>query len=155
MAVLIFKVTKDDSIGIVQVYAPTSKAKEEEMTLFYDDVEAAQALINDCEWKNVMGDLNSKIGSRSTHEKDVMGPFGYGTRNERGERLIRFCRKTELFIGNTLLKKRLCRNWTWSLDLQTKNEIDFILTPARNKNLITNVEVLNNFTLQRITGWSE
>jgi hypothetical protein len=145
VAVLILNVTKDDSIGIIQVYAPTSKAKEEEMKIFYDDVEEAQALINDCEWKVVMGDWNSKIGSRSTHERDVMGPFGYGTRNERGERLIRFCRKSELFIGNTLFKKRLCRKWTWSLDLQTKNEIDFILTPARNKNLITNVEVLNKF----------
>lgn len=143
---LILKVNKERSIGIIQAYAPTSKATDKEMDKFYQDVEKAQKEIMNCDWKIVMGDFNSKIGSRLSNECDVMGPSGYGQRNERGERLIRFCRKTELFITNTMFKKKPQQKWTWSLDLVTKNEIDFILTP--NKRCVKNIEVLNNFKFE-------
>lgn len=89
----------------------------------------------------VMGDWNSKVGVRSTHGNDVLGPHGYGIRNERGERLFRFCNKNQLFVWNTFFKKKAQQKWTWSLDLKTKNEIDMILTP--HKNFVRNVEVIN------------
>jgi Reverse transcriptase (RNA-dependent DNA polymerase) len=95
-------------------------------------------------WKVIMGDFNAKIGSRAQHEDDVMGSFGTGTRNLRGERLIRFCRENRLFITNTMFKKRSIRKWTWmSPDLKTKNEIDFFLTA--DKSNVLNVSVLNQF----------
>jgi hypothetical protein len=83
--------------------------------------------------KVVIGDFNSKIGARATHENDVMGLFGYGTRNERGERWIRFCRKNQLFVTNTMFKRKTHQKWTWrSPDFSTKNEIDFILTSSKS-----------------------
>lgn len=141
VAVLILQVNDKDTLGIIQVYAPTSKASDSTMDEFYNDVEKALELMKKTSWHVVMGDFNQKIGSRSAHENDVLGSFGYGTRNERGERLIRFCRKNQLLVANTLFKKKPNRKWTWSLDLKTRNEIDFILTPHRD--CVKNVEVLN------------
>jgi hypothetical protein len=144
--VLILKINKTSTMGFVQVYAPTSKASENEMNKFYGDVEKAQKMISDCTWKIVMGDWNSKIGLSQDIECDVMGQYGYGKRNERGERLIRFCRKSQLVITNTMFKKKPQQKWTWSLDMKTKNEIDFILTP--HKNCVKNVEVLNSLDFE-------
>lgn len=140
------KVNKDESLGVVQAYAPTSKASDREIEAFYKDVEKAQIEIHDCTFKIIMGDWNAKVGSRASgtsNEADVMGFFGLGIRNERGERLIRFCRKHQLFITNTMFKKKPNKKWTWSLDLITRNEIDYILTA--HKSCVKNVEVLNRF----------
>lgn len=113
------------------------------MDTFYANIEKAQEIVNSCEWKIIIGDFNAKIGERSSHEKDVLGPFGYGIRNQRGGRLIRFCRANQLVISNTFFKKKLQQKWTWSLDQKAKNEIDFILT--QHKSCLKNVESLIDF----------
>ena len=140
--VLILKINQTSTIGFVQAYAPTSQAKDDEMDKFYSDVEIGCKEIEKCTWKIVMGDWNGKIGQRLNSESDVMGPNGYGIRNERGERLIRFCRKNQLFIANSIFKKKPQQKWTWSLDMKT----NFIMTP--HKNLVKNVEVLNGFEFE-------
>ena len=53
----------------------------------------------------VIGDFNSKIGKRNPDKNDVMGKFGYGIRNERGERLVEFAKGRKLYIANTKFRK--------------------------------------------------
>ena len=43
-----------------------------------------------------MGDFNSKIGHRDYDEEEVMGPHGFGIRNERGDKLIQFAQGQRL-----------------------------------------------------------
>lgn len=91
----------------------------------------------------VIGDLNAKIGYPKHEEHMIMGRYGYGQRNPRGERLIQYAYENHLSVMNTYFKKRNSRKWTWiSPDNNTKNEIDFIL--SYNPKVITNLEVLNN-----------
>jgi hypothetical protein len=138
-------VNDKDKIAIIQVYAPTSAASESEISSFYDDLQIA---INDfkyCKWFIVMGDFNSKIGQRENGEEDVMGPHCYGTRNERGDRMIRFARSNELYISNTIFKKRPNRKWTWrSPDGKTTNEIDFIMMRKNQCSLVNDVSVIGS-----------
>jgi hypothetical protein len=48
-----------------------------------------------------MGDFNSKTGKRKDEgEKELIGPYGIGTRNKRGDRLIQFAQEHNLFILN-------------------------------------------------------
>jgi hypothetical protein len=96
-------------------------------------------------WLICMGDFNSKIGTNSGSEDDVMGKHGYGSRNERSDRLIRFARSNELFITNSIFKKRKNRKWTWrSPDGKTTNEIDFILVPKKQYSSVINVNVMGS-----------
>lgn len=48
VAILILQINDNDHLGIVQVYAPTSKANEKEMEDFYDDVDAAFNEVSNC-----------------------------------------------------------------------------------------------------------
>ncbi|CAH2092476.1 unnamed protein product [Euphydryas editha] len=127
-------------ISIIQAYAPTERSSEEEIDQFYQDIETAHLLT---EGKViVMGDFNAKIGSPNTNHYPVLGQYGFGVNNDRGERLINHAFQYKLSIMNTFFKKKENRRWTWmSPDKKTKNEIDFIMT--NNPKLISNIEVLN------------
>lgn len=140
--VALLQLTLEDlSITLIQVYAPTEKSSEEEINQFYNDIEKAHLLSDDIVL--VMGDFNAKIGCPRVEESFIMGKYGIGERNERGERLIDFAAENKLSIMNTFFKKKESRKWTWiSPDKKTKNEIDFILT--NSPKIVTNIEVLSN-----------
>lgn len=122
----------------------TSAAPESEIDQFYDQVLTAINDVSQCTWLIVMGDFNAKIGQSTDHDDDVMGKFGFGIRNERGKRLLEFARQNQLFIANTMFKKKNYRRHTWSISA-TKNEIDFIMIRKDQKKLVKNIEVMNRF----------
>ena len=139
LAALRLKIGSTDTT-IIQVYAPTAGSAEEEINKFYSELDKVMT-----EYKAprlyVMGDFNSKIGTKNDGE-NAMGPYGTGSRNERGEKLIQFAEEHNLRILNTFYKKPNTSKWTWrSPDGKTKNEIDFILSNSREG--VRNVQVLN------------
>jgi len=74
----------------------------------------------------------------------MMGKFGVGERNDRGDRLLEFADSRGFKIMNTFFKKKASRKWTWrSPNGTTKNEIDFILT--NKPTIVKDVSVLNRF----------
>jgi exonuclease III len=146
VTVVELSINKKETLTIIQTYAPTSAASDEEMNEFYDDLQQACNEFKKSTKLIIMGDFNSKIGMRQIGEDDVLGSFGYGIRNERGAALIRFARSNEFFIANTLFKKRLTRKWTWkSPDQRTMNEIDFVLVRKSDKRAVKNVETMQRF----------
>ena len=73
------------------MYAPTSKAEEEEVEQFYEDLDKAMKCLKSQDIKIVMGDFNAKVGSERV--ENIVGPWGIGEENERGERLIEWCKE--------------------------------------------------------------
>ena len=71
---------KPFSITVIQVYAPTSNAKEAEVERFYEDL---QDLLEVTPPKIVL----FIIGDFSQETPGVTGKFGLGIRNEAGQRL--------------------------------------------------------------------
>ena len=92
---------KPFNISVIQVYAATSMSSEEEINDFYGELEE---VLNDSPKKDIkviMGDWNAKVGTDREGWETVMGRFGYGERNERGERLLDFALQHEMYICNT------------------------------------------------------
>ena len=58
-----------------------------------------------------MGDFNAVLGEDK--EDRVVGKFGLGKRNDRGERLIEFCKRQNLVITNTWFEQEKRRRYTW------------------------------------------
>lgn len=114
------KINEKSSIKLIQVYAPTSTSGNEDIDNFYDDISEA---IEDCPIKTtiIMGDFNAKLGTKQDSESKI-GSCGYGSRNERGDRLVEYLEQENLYAINTFFKKRKNRKWTWiSPDGRTKN----------------------------------
>ena len=77
-----------------------------------------------------LGDWNAKVGSQET--PGVTGKFGFGIRNEAGQRLIEFYQENPLVIANTLSQQHKGRLYTWtSPDCQHQNQIDYIFCSQR------------------------
>lgn len=99
-------------LSIIQVYAPTDAAHDEEIEAFYDTVDKALKLAE--ENVVVMGDFNAKLGQLEHKEYPITNKFGYRERNKRGERLLQFAQENNLSIMNTFFKKKSKQRWTWT-----------------------------------------
>ncbi|KAI5738261.1 hypothetical protein M8J77_004739 [Diaphorina citri] len=123
---------------LIQVYMPTSDAEDEEVDEIYKQVEEILEENGKGQVRTmIMGDFNSIVGE--TQYKNIVGKFGLGKRNERGEKLIEFCETFEFWISNTWFKNHKRRLYTWkSPGDRFRNQIDFILVNQRFKNSIKN-----------------
>ena len=93
---------KPFNITVIQVYAPTTNAKEAEW--FYDDLQDLLELTLKKDVLFTIGDWNAKVGSQEI--PGVIGKFGLGVQNETGQRLTEFCQENALVIANTLFQQQ-------------------------------------------------
>lgn len=96
--------------------------------------------LNIQEKKNIiLGNMNFKIG------KEKVGCFGPVVRNEKGKRLIQFCREMKYTIMNTFLKlpSRFLYTWKSTADNHYKigrNEIDFVIISRKYRKPVASCE---------------
>ena len=121
---------KPFNITVIQVYAPTSNAEEDEVERFYEEPQDLLELTPKKDVLLIIGDWNAKVGSQET--PGVTGKFGLGICNEAGQRLKEFCQENALVIAKTLFQQHNRRLYTWtSPDGQHQNQIDSILCSQR------------------------
>lgn len=82
----------------------------------------------------ILGDFNAKVGKGIRDE--LVGPYGLGERNERGERLYQFCQEEQMKITNTWFRLPPRRLYTWRAPADNpehliRNQIDYILINKR------------------------
>ena len=117
---------KPFNITVIQVYAPTTNAKESEVEWFYDDLQDLLELTPKKDVLFIIGDWNAKVGSQEIPA--VTGKFGLGVQNEAGQRLTEFCQENMLVIANTLFQQHKRQLYIWtSPDGQDQSQIDYIL----------------------------
>ena len=120
---------------VLQVYAPTSTAEEEEMEEFYEKVQHAVDDIPRGDVLYVIGDWNAKVEQDETN--GTTGRFGLG------EQLVEFCSRNDLQIMNTFFKLHARRLYTWrSPDQTTRNQIDYIICKTRWRSSVRRVTTL-------------
>ena len=73
---------KPFSITVIQVYAPTSHAKEAEVEQFYEDLQDLLELTPQKDVLFIIGDWNAKVGSQEI--PGITGKFGLGVQIEQG-----------------------------------------------------------------------
>nr|KAG5690573.1 hypothetical protein BaRGS_009235 [Batillaria attramentaria] len=88
--------SKGRKVTILQCYAPTNVADEEEKENFYEQLQAVLDKAPRRDLKILMGDLNAKVGTDNTDRELIMGKHGTGTQNENGELLTEFCTTNDL-----------------------------------------------------------
>ena len=117
---------KPFNIIVIEIYALTSNAKEDEVEQFYEDLQDLLELTPPKDVLFTVGDWNAKVGSQEI--LGVTGKFGLGVQNEAGQRLTEFCQENALVIANTLFQQHKRTLYTWmSPDGQYQNQMDYIL----------------------------
>lgn len=131
--------SKPFNINIIQVYAPTQDYDDEEVEAFYEEIQVAIKNTKSDDILCIMGDLNAKVGKEK--HTDIVGNYGLGKRNERGERMIQFCILNKLFITNTWFQHPSRKLYTWKSpgDI-TRNQIDYIMINQRYRNIVKRVK---------------
>ena len=146
---------QEESLQIIQVYAPTKDYEDTDVEKFYEDLDNA---VNrkECKQHIIMGDFNAKIGIKEKNENlEWIGPRGIGIRNDRGERLLDFAANNKLFVTNTFFQKPASHYWTWeSPGGAYHNQIDFILADEKST-IFTTLKSLPTSTSGATIEWSE
>ncbi|CAF1140811.1 unnamed protein product [Didymodactylos carnosus] len=126
---------KPVDIVIVQVYMPTSAGDDEEVDKVYEQIDELVAIEKASDYLIITGDWNAVIGE-GVDGKEV-GNFGLGKRNERGEKLVEFCREKKLMVTNTWLMQEKRRRYTWkSPSGKDRYQLDYILVNQRFSNSV-------------------
>lgn len=125
------------NINIIQCYAPTAEKPDQEIEKFYMEVKELLNHAKSNEVTIIMGDMNAKIGDQEVDS--VVGKYGLGERNNRGDRLIQFCQDENFVITNTWFKLPKRRLYTWQSPQHNnnnivRNQIDYILVNSRFRN---------------------
>src|SRR6478609_3391860 len=94
---------------IVQAYLPTTDYESEEVEKLYDQLEEILGKQKGTDNVIVMGEFNAVV--EEGKEDRVVGKFGFGKRNDRGERLIEFCMSQNLVITNTWFEQEKKRRY--------------------------------------------
>ena len=123
---------KSFNITVIQVYAPTTNAKEAEVEQCYEDLQELLELTPKKGVLFIIGDWNAKVRSQET--PGVTVKFGLGVQNETGQRLTvlpKKCTDHSKHPLPTTQDMTLHRDITrWSI----QNQIDYIICSRRWRN---------------------
>jgi exonuclease III len=115
------------NIAMIQCYAPTAVAEEDERQAFYVQLNEVLRKQKRRDIIILGGDLNAKVGQENEGLEHIMGRHGLGEKNENGQLLVDFCARYDLIIGRTIFPQKNCHKVTWvSTDHKTENQIDHI-----------------------------
>uniref|UniRef100_A0A8D9ALQ1 Craniofacial development protein 2 n=1 Tax=Cacopsylla melanoneura TaxID=428564 RepID=A0A8D9ALQ1_9HEMI len=99
---------------IIQVYMPTSEADDEDVEEVYKQIEEILDENGKGQVRSlIIGDWNSVVGEG--REGNIVGNYGYGRRNERGDKLVEFCGQYDYWISNTWFEQPKRRLYTWKI----------------------------------------
>ena len=108
------------------------------MEEFYEELDKCKKECKGHEVNIIMGDFNAKVG-KGRHT-DIVGSEGLGEMNERGEKLMEWCKQNDQIIMNIWFTKHPRKLWTWkSPDGITRNQIDYITVNRRYKNTVKDI----------------
>ena len=136
---------KPVNITVIQVYAPTSTATDDDIDSFYSQLQDTLDKTSKQDVVVILGDFNAKIGAgiQLDDERKAIGKHGLGERNKRGDTLIDFCLSNEFVIANTLFQQHPRRLYTWeSPNGKVRNQIDYILIRRRWKSSVKSAKTL-------------
>ena len=94
---------KPFNITLIQVYAPTTNAKEAKVEWFYENLQDLLGLIPKEDVLFIIEEWNAKVGSQEI--PGITGKFGLGVQNKARRRLTQFCQENTLVIANTQFPK--------------------------------------------------
>ena len=129
--------SEGEVVNILSVYVPQVGRDREEKEEFWQSLSEIVEEIPVEEKIILAGDLNGHIGERADGYKEVHGGYGYGVRNEEGERILDFALQQKLAVCNSYFKKEMEKFITYNSG-GNKSMLDYILVRGRDRKYVMN-----------------
>ena len=126
--------TRHGKLTIIVAYAPTNLDGNDKKADFYALLQDVAGSRSPHDITIVLSDTNAALSRDArTNWPDVVGTtFVDRTTNDNGDRLLSFCRSTDLCIADSWFPRKQIHNWTWySNDGFTKKAIYHIIISRR------------------------
>ena len=126
------------NITIIQVYAPTSDYEDEEVEIFYEELEEMMVKVHRKDLLIVQGNWNAIVGDTNDVWRYAVGKFSIGNTNPRGLRLLEFASKYSFTIANTLHPQKNSRKSNTLANKEVtilpilKSEIEYAIKKLKN-----------------------
>lgn len=131
---------KQANISVVNAYAPTEDADEEEKVEFYEKLEEICGDIPRNDMLIIAGDFNAKIGKEEYNEKVSGKETIHNTTSDNGSRVCNLAAMTNTFIVSTRFKHKNEHKITWMIPGSTQgNQIDHVLISKKWECVIQDV----------------
>ena len=112
---------------------PTTGHDDEEVDTVYEKLQELVDAQKGSDHVVIMGDWNAVVGEG--RDELVVGKFGLGLKNERGEKLIDFRKSNKMVVTNTWFEQEKRRRYTWrNPGGKSRSQIDYILVRQRYQN---------------------
>jgi hypothetical protein len=140
--ILVKLLVGDLAFNVISAYAPQMGLNESIKRQFWEQLDALVSSVPISEKLFIRGDLNGHVGSTRVGFDGVHGNFGYVSRNQEGEGILNFALAYDLFIANTLFRKRVSHLVTFSSG-QHCSQIDFILARREDRHACLDCKVIS------------
>jgi hypothetical protein len=98
---------EDLVFNVISAYAPQIGLNESMKRQFWEQLDALVSSVPISEKLFIGRDINGHVGSTRVGFDGVHEGFGYGSRNQEGEGILNFALAYDLFVTNTLFRKRV------------------------------------------------
>jgi hypothetical protein len=139
--ILVKLLVGDLVFNVISAYAPQIGLNESIKRQFWEQLDALVSSAPISEKLFIGGDLNGHVGSTRVGFDGVHGGFGYGSRNQEGEGILNFALAYDLFVTNTLFRKRVSHLVTFNSG-QHCSQIDFILVRREDRHACLDCKVI-------------
>jgi hypothetical protein len=126
MIILVRLFVGDLIFNVISAYTVQIGLNESIKIQFWEQLYTLVSSVPISEKLFIGGDLNGHVGSTRVGFDGVHRGFGYVSRNQEGEGILNFALAYDLFITNTLFRKRVSHLVTFTSG-QHCSQIDFIL----------------------------
>ena len=128
-------------LNVLCAYAPQVGCEQEEKERFWQDMDELLDGVPRVD-KVVLGaDLNGHVGEGNRGDEEMMGRYGYGLRNEEGQRVVDFAKSAELAVVNTYYKKKEEHRITYKSGGR-RTQVDYILCRRRDVKEVVDCKVV-------------
>jgi hypothetical protein len=131
------------NITMVNAYAPTENATEEQKEQFYEDLNRCCDQIPKHDALLILGDFNAKIGKELANQSVAGQHTIHEKTSENGLILCQFAETNELIISSTCFEHKDIHKGTW-IDPAGRivNQIDHVLVNKRRATIIEDVKTM-------------
>jgi hypothetical protein len=141
MIILVKLVVRDLVFNVISAYALQIGLNESIKRQFWEQLDVMVSSVPIFEKLFIGGDLNVHVGSTRVGFDGVHEGFRYGSRNQDGNGILNFVLAYNLFVVNTLFRKRVSHLVTFSSG-QHCSQINFILARREDRHACLDCKVI-------------